>query len=137
LSPYQFSIAMENTQQDYYFTEKLIDCFVTDTVPIYWGAPSIDKIFDRRGMIQFGSIKELESIQSMLTPSLYEEMLPYVKKNREIAFKLHLTGHEKLCHRLAEDVLKHFENIPPQTIQPLYRSKLAAGLRMISHRYFT
>jgi hypothetical protein len=43
LKDYAFSLTIENTKKDYYFTEKLIDCFMTGTVPIYWGCPSIQK----------------------------------------------------------------------------------------------
>ena len=34
-----------NGRGDYEFDEKLIDCFLTGTVPIFWGCPSIDKFF--------------------------------------------------------------------------------------------
>src|SRR5262249_55419657 len=34
LKDYRFSFAIENARYDYYFTEKLIDCFVTGTIPI-------------------------------------------------------------------------------------------------------
>eukprot|EP00960_Hanusia_phi_P028820 747607-Hanusia_phi.AAC.5 len=43
LVPYMFSFAIENSRYDTYFTEKLIDCFITGTVPIYWG-PKVNKI---------------------------------------------------------------------------------------------
>ena len=31
-----FHIAIENNKAINYFTEKLIDCFVSKTIPIYW-----------------------------------------------------------------------------------------------------
>ncbi|GAG53179.1 unnamed protein product, partial [marine sediment metagenome] len=37
----QYHIAIENTSMNNYFTEKLIDCFQTLTVPIYYGAENI------------------------------------------------------------------------------------------------
>jgi hypothetical protein len=33
---YMYSIAIENCQEDYYFSEKILDCFLTGTIPIYW-----------------------------------------------------------------------------------------------------
>jgi hypothetical protein len=36
-----YSVAIENVSEDNWFTEKLIDCFATDTVPIYWGCPNL------------------------------------------------------------------------------------------------
>jgi hypothetical protein len=51
LKNYNFQIVIENYKVSGYFTEKLIDCFVTGTIPIYWGDQNIDKIFDISGMI--------------------------------------------------------------------------------------
>ncbi len=51
LKNYRFSIAMENSLVSTYYTEKIIDCFLTGTIPIYWGCPSIGNIFDSEGII--------------------------------------------------------------------------------------
>lgn len=59
---YAFSIAIENCRRDYYFTEKIIDCFLTGTVPIYWGCPSIGKFFNTDGFFIFNTIDELYDI---------------------------------------------------------------------------
>ena len=34
-----FHVAVENSSHNNYYTDKIIDCFCTKTVPIYWGAP--------------------------------------------------------------------------------------------------
>lgn len=85
LKEYSFSIAIENTNKDYYFTEKLIDCFMTGTVPIYWGCPSIDKFFNTNGMIIFNDVNELSSILSELTFEKYNLMRDAIKDNFERA----------------------------------------------------
>lgn len=51
LRNYRFSVAMENSLVSTYYTEKIIDCFLTGTIPIYWGCPSIGNIFDSEGII--------------------------------------------------------------------------------------
>lgn len=43
LRDYQYSIVIENERSMGFFTEKLIDCFMTGTMPIYWGNPTILK----------------------------------------------------------------------------------------------
>ena len=48
---YQFSVVIENSKQPNYFTEKLLDCIITKTIPIYWGCPNISNWFDTRGWI--------------------------------------------------------------------------------------
>jgi hypothetical protein len=51
LKDYKFSVTIENCQENDYFTEKLIDCFLTGTVPIYWGFNNIGKYFNPDGII--------------------------------------------------------------------------------------
>ena len=48
---YQYSVVIENTRQNNYFTEKLLDCLITKTIPIYYGCPNISNWFDTRGWI--------------------------------------------------------------------------------------
>lgn len=84
---YRFQIVIENGNYDYYFTEKLIDCFVTGTIPIYWGCPSIGDFFNKNGILSFSTITDLENIIYTLSTDKYEEMLPYAKENFELAKK--------------------------------------------------
>jgi len=61
---YMFSIAIENCQQDFYFSEKILDCFLTGTIPIYWGMPNIRKFFNTRGFFVFYTTEDLYNILS-------------------------------------------------------------------------
>lgn len=56
---YRFSIAFENYIDDYWFTEKLCNCFANHTIPIYYGARKIGEIFDTKGMIICRDINEI------------------------------------------------------------------------------
>jgi len=87
LGDYRFSLTIENCREDYYFTEKLIDCFLTGTVPIYWGCPSIGNFFNTKGMICFMTEAHGMSILPTLTAELYESMLPYIQENFQKAFR--------------------------------------------------
>jgi len=42
---YEYSLAFENSTHQNYFTEKLIDCFLAWTKPLYWGCPNIQDYF--------------------------------------------------------------------------------------------
>ena len=81
LKEYKFHIVVENTKRDYWFTEKLIDCFVTGTVPIYWGCPSIGDFFDTNGMIIFDNVEELVDIINNLSIDDYIKRLESIKNN--------------------------------------------------------
>ncbi len=83
----QFSIAIENTQQEDYFTEKLLGCFISLSVPIYIGCPNILDYFDAKGMIIVNSLQELITVANSLTDKTYQKMLPHLEKNRERSLK--------------------------------------------------
>ena len=88
LKDYRFSIAIENSKYDYYFTEKLLDCFLTGTIPIYWGCPSIGKIFDINGILTFDNITELNKILESIDEKLYLSKMNSIKRNFNIAKEL-------------------------------------------------
>ena len=87
----QFTIAIENSIEEDYLSEKLLGCFAVLTVPIYIGCPNVTDFFDPRGMIIVHSVDELIKAVNALTPNTYQKMLPYLKENRKRTFQmLHL-----------------------------------------------
>lgn len=85
LKDYKFSIIIENSKYDYYFTEKIIDCFRTGVIPIYWGCPSIGKFFDELGIISFNNEEDLFEIVKNLNDSDYQNRIKHVQKNYELS----------------------------------------------------
>ena len=51
LADYKFSIPVENYIDDYWFTEKICNCFANKVVPIYIGAKKIGEFFNMDGII--------------------------------------------------------------------------------------
>ena len=51
LSSYKFSIAMENSEGDGYSSEKIIDSFLSGTIPIYYGDYMIDEYINPNSYI--------------------------------------------------------------------------------------
>jgi hypothetical protein len=81
LVDYRFSIAIENDISENYFTEKITDCFLTGTIPIYHGATNIEDFFDINGIIRFDTLEELHNILDNLTPELYNSKLKSIENN--------------------------------------------------------
>lgn len=70
LLPYHYSVIIENCQEDDYFTEKLLDCILCNTIPIYWGCSNISDYFDVTGFIICNDEYELQtSIRDLIEPS--------------------------------------------------------------------
>ena len=51
LCDYMFSVVIENGFYKSYFTEKILDCFATGTIPVYLGTPDIGNYFNKDGII--------------------------------------------------------------------------------------
>jgi hypothetical protein len=84
---FQFSIAIENSSQKYYFSEKLIDCLLTKTIPIYYGCTNISDYFDTRGWIILETTNVFELIHKASTLPKYEEFTEVIEHNYQEAMK--------------------------------------------------
>lgn len=83
----KFHISVENSIQENYFTEKLIDCFASKTIPIYCGCPNINEFFNAEGIVTFSNIDELKDVLDITTEELYEQKKDIIEENYELAKK--------------------------------------------------
>lgn len=100
LAGYRFSVVIENSNVNTLFTEKLIDCFLTGTVPIYWGTAKIAEHFNMDGVIMFRDMNELAEIIKNLTEADYSKRTTAIADNFERAHN----------YRVAEDYI--FQKFP-------------------------
>jgi hypothetical protein len=77
----QFHLAIESTYLTNVFSEKLIDCFQTKTVPIHYGCPNIKDFFNIDGIFVAQSVNEIINICNNLTPDTYNSMMPAIEDN--------------------------------------------------------
>jgi hypothetical protein len=80
-----FHIAIENTKNHNYISEKIVDCFMSYTVPIYWGTPNVVDYFNKDGIIFFETKDELEKILDNLSEGDYIKRIDAVIENYKIA----------------------------------------------------
>ena len=103
-APYRYSVVIENVRERGYFTEKLIDALLCETVPIYVGAPDIADFFDARGMILCDTLDDLKRAVADLSQADYESRLDFVKQNRITASRY--ADHEKRAAAIVEESLQ-------------------------------
>lgn len=80
-----FGVAIENTSHNGYFTEKLLDCFLLKTIPMYWGCPDVGKLFHAEGIIEFRNVDEFVEKANQLTEKDYMSRLSFVEENYKLA----------------------------------------------------
>ena len=81
-----FTIAVENSSNKNYHTEKIIDAFLSKTFPIYWGCPNLEELgYDPNGFIYCKDENEIIKAVNKLTPEFYAERKEAMDHNYEIA----------------------------------------------------
>uniref|UniRef100_A0A6M3XTU1 Putative glycosyltransferase n=1 Tax=viral metagenome TaxID=1070528 RepID=A0A6M3XTU1_9ZZZZ len=101
LKDFQYQIVVENGFQNWHFTEKLLDCFQTGTIPIYRGC-DISKFFNMNGVIQFKTIHGLNDLLDDVTMKLSKRIKDAIKENFEISKQ----------YLIPEDyMVKHYKDI--------------------------
>ena len=76
LCDYMFSVVIENGFYESYFTEKIMDCFATGTIPVYKGSPDIGKYFNKDGIIDL-------SEEFDVSEEIYNSKMDAIKDNLE------------------------------------------------------
>jgi len=81
-----FSICIENSSNKSYHTEKIIDAFLSKTVPVYWGCPNLEELgYDPEGFIYCKNENEIIEAVNKLTPEDYHNRKKAIEHNFEQA----------------------------------------------------
>jgi hypothetical protein len=101
----QFGVVIENTSHRGYFTEKILDCFLLKTIPIYWGCSNIGDYFDIDSIITFNNVDDLVYISNNLTKEFYDSKKEIINKNWKLA--LDYVNYEQNIVNTITDIFKH------------------------------
>ena len=84
-SEHKFSIACENASHPGYHTEKLAEAFAAQTIPIYWGDPHVEKVFNEKAFINCNKYNSLgDVVERVVYLDTHDE--EYLAMLREPAF---------------------------------------------------
>ena len=105
LAPYRYSVVIENVREPDYFSEKLIDALLCETVPMYWGCPNIGEYFDVAGMIICESGEEILQAARLLSDDDYQARHTTIRANR-LRAAVYAPFEENAAMLLMADVLR-------------------------------
>lgn len=63
IAPYQYTVAIENSVEDHWITEKLTDCFASHTFPFYIGAPNLKEYYNPKSFVHLNIKDFKKSVQ--------------------------------------------------------------------------
>lgn len=87
LAPYRYSLAIENSSGPDYWTEKIADCFLSWTVPIYFGCTNLEDYFPEKSFIRIDISRPdeaMEVINSVLSSDDWSARLPALQEARNL-----------------------------------------------------
>lgn len=65
-SQHYFGVAFENGSHPGYVTEKLLDCYYANTIPIYWGSATVHRDFNPKSFINAADFKNPDDLYNYL-----------------------------------------------------------------------
>jgi alpha(1,3/1,4) fucosyltransferase len=79
-SNYKFALCFENQKNlKGYITEKIWDCFISKTIPIYWGAENIEEYVPKACFIDYRDFSSIEKMVSYLYKVSEEQFNEYIQ----------------------------------------------------------
>lgn len=116
---HKFALAFENTASPGYLTEKIVQAYAAQTVPIYWGDPHVGKMFNPKSFINVADFNSLDQVVEYVKMVDNDDAL-YMKMLKEPAFI------NQSCYR--DEFIKKFDkwlcNIFDQDIESAYRRNM-------------
>ncbi|MCV6609742.1 MAG: glycosyltransferase family 10 [Amphritea sp.] len=136
LKSYQYSIAVENSSTNDNWTEKISDCFLSYSLPFYYGCRNIDSYFPEDSYIQIDINKPdeaLKIIQEAIKNKEWEKRLPAIIEARKLVLERYNFFFEISKHVQGRSESSHKESI---TLSP-YRRTTSRRIKNLASRLFT
>lgn len=92
LADYKYALAIENSQSQNYWTEKLSDCFLSYTMPFYYGATNVSEFFPKDSMIVIDVTnpkKAIKIINESIENNLWEKNFDAIIEARDLVLHKH------------------------------------------------
>lgn len=91
LAPYRYSIVVENYSGPYYWSEKLADCLLAWTLPIYYGATNISDYLPSEAMvcIDVDDPLAVDRIREVVNSALWQQRLDAIAEARQLILNAH------------------------------------------------
>ena len=132
LEPYGFSLAIENNSNPDMWTEKLADCFLSWTVPFYFGCTNLDNYFPAGSYIPIdisNPERSIDIIRDNLSSGNWGSRIDALREARTLILEKY-----QLCPFIADQInTSEGSHAPVKTIVPAYKRSFRAAM---SHRKY-
>lgn len=105
----KFTLCFESTKHEGFVTEKIVDAFYADTIPIYYGSDNVKDIFNEKAFINCADYSDYESVLNKIK-ELDEDDKKYLEMLRQPIFNNPSFPSDKLSE--LEEYVKHIFDQP-------------------------
>jgi hypothetical protein len=133
VAPYRYSLAIENTIVDHYWTEKVADCFLAWTLPIYAGCPNLEAYFPAESFVRIDldDPDAPRQVAELVRSDARERRLEAIAEARRLVLERY-----QLFPFIAGEIRRHEEECaapPPERIVVPGRLPTPTLLRPLAH----
>jgi len=114
---FRYHIAIENHIEDHHWTEKIADCYLSFSLPFYYGPKNISDYFPEDSYIEidiFDVHKSAEIIKIALAEKSYTDRLPAILEARTRVLERY-----NLMQTIAECVQAHHKKLPVTSLKTI------------------
>lgn len=118
LAPYKYHISIENSSSKYYWTEKLSDCYLAGTYPIYYGCTNVDEYFPKESfsLIDIHNFENaVKIIDSIIENDVYNQSLDALHISKKLVLDEYNMFNQiaRVCDTLNPDAEKKDVTLKP------------------------
>jgi hypothetical protein len=107
LLDYKFSMAIENTVEKNYYTEKFWDCILNQTIPVYYGCPNIYEIVESDCFIQLPDISNHSECMDVINGQCSDVNYNRLFSNLiDLKDRFYNSPKYNLWHKIREEIYK-------------------------------
>jgi hypothetical protein len=134
LLPYHYSVAIENCSIPHYFTEKINDCFLSYTIPIYYGCTNLERYFPENSYVRIDISKPASAIRKIKDLLLFDDRskrMNALLEARDLVLNHYqpLAGAASILRQIPETYIKQKVIIEP--ISDSFQNKLLAIVKKL------
>lgn len=135
VAPYKYHIAIENSKNKNYWSEKLADSFLSESYPFYFGCPNINDYFPSNAISKINIYKPkeaIEIIENAIKNDYYVQFKQQIIESRNLILDKYQIF-PQLC-KIINNTKTNIDKIEkiPITIRPEIKRKKNIILRIIS-----
>lgn len=111
----KFTLCFESTRHYGFVTEKITDAFYADTIPVYYGSPTVTEIFNRNAFINVADFASFDEAMERII-QLDQDDEAYIEMMSQP-----ILVDPELPDRLEEELGAFIHNIFAQPVEEAYR----------------